>query len=299
MRLMLLRRVLGLSLIVASTACCGVSPPKSPLPTPQNAIDRIRATGSCGLGVQASAKIDHIGPNGRARGDLLLYAVAPTSLRMDVVSPFGVNLATLTSDGRKFALADLREHRFYTGPASACNIARLTSVSIPPSVLGGLLRGQPVLLKHEAPAISSSWDSHGYYVVTIESTRQAEQELHLAPHPADFDKPWSEQRMRLIDVTVRQQGVVLYHASLSDHAPAPMSKPRVDPDGIDPPVPPSGPECTAEIPRRIHVEVPGSDVDVLFNYDQVTWNPPIIDGLFAQAPVPGMTTTPVECADPR
>jgi hypothetical protein len=296
---MLVRRPIALAFIVCSTACCGVSPPKSPLPTPQAALDRVRATGTCGLGVQASAKIDHIGPKGRARGDLLLYAIAPASLRMDIVSPFGVNLATLTSDGQHFSLADLREKRFYVGKASACNIARMTTVSIPPFVLGGLLRGQPVLLKHEPVAVASAWNNDGYYTVTIKSTRQADQELHLAPHPDDWDKPWSEQRMRLLDVTVRQQGIVLYHASLSGHAPAVTAKPRVDPDGIDPPVPPSGPECNADIPRRIHVEVPGSEIDVLFQYDQVTWNPPIIEGLFQQVPVPGMLTTPVDCDDPQ
>jgi hypothetical protein len=283
---------------MACTAC-GVSPPKSPLPTPQAALDRVRATGTCGVGVQASAKIDHIGPKGRARGDLLLYAVAPASLRMDIVSPFGVSLATLTSDGQRFALADLREKRFFVGKASACNIARLTTVSIPPFVLGGLLRGQPVLLKHEPVAVTSAWNNDGYYTVTVTGTRQAEQELHLAPHPDDWDKPWAEQRMRLLDVTVRQQGVVLYHAALSGHAAAATAKPRVDPDGIDPPIPPSGPECNAEIPRKIHVEVPGSEVDVVFQYDQVTWNPPIIEGLFQQAPMGGFQITPVDCADPQ
>jgi hypothetical protein len=259
----------------------------------------VHATGTCGLGVQASAKIDHIGPKGRARGDLLLYAVSPASLRMDIVSPFGVALATLTSDGQHFALADLREKRFFVGRASACNIARMTTVSIPPFVLGGLLRGQPVLLKHEPTEMTSEWRKDGYYAVTIKSTRQADQELHLAPHPDDWDKPWAEQRMRLLDVTVRQQGIVLYHAELSGHAAAQTAKPRIDPDGLDAPVPPSGPECNAEIPRKIHVEVPGSEIDVVFQYDSVVWNPPIIDGLFQQQPPGGMQITPVECADPQ
>jgi hypothetical protein len=183
------------------------------------------------------------------------------------------------------------------GPASACNIARLTTVAIPPHVLGGLMRGQPTLLKHDPAAMTMAWDKGGYYVVKVAGTRQAEEELHLAPHPDDMNKPWQEQRMRLVDMTVRQQGIVLYHASLGDHSPAPMSKPRVDPDGIDPPIPPSGPECQAEIPHSIHLEVPGSDEDVIFKYDQVTWNPPVYDGLFTQQPPAGMGITPVDCRD--
>src|SRR5687768_12054031 len=111
------------------------------------------------------------------------------------------------------------------------------------------------------------WSRSGYYVIKIASTRSAEEEIHIAPHPNDFGLPWQQQRMRVVDVEVRQQGYVLYHAQLEDHQPAAMAKPRVDPDGIDPPLGVSGPVCAAELPRRIHVEVPGTDADVLFRYE--------------------------------
>ena len=53
---------------------------------------------------------------------------------------------------KQFALADLRDKRFYVGPAAACNIARLTSVPVPGHVLVDLLRGEAPVLKHDAPA---------------------------------------------------------------------------------------------------------------------------------------------------
>ena len=89
------------------------------------------ATFTCGDAVQANAKIDHFGTQGRVRADLMLYAARPAQLRMDVVSPFGVTLATLTSDGQRFGLTDLRDKVFYEGPARACNIARLTTLPVP------------------------------------------------------------------------------------------------------------------------------------------------------------------------
>jgi hypothetical protein len=251
-------------------------------------------------GVYASAKIDHFGKEGRIRGDLLLVATMPASLRMDIISPFGVSLATLTSDGAAFALSDLRDKRFYVGPATACNIARLTTVPIPPYVLVDLLRGQAPVLKQRASAeqsMSIAWNSSGYYVVKVLGTNSAEEEIHLAPTDADWNLPWQQQRMRVLDVTVAQKGVVIYHAEMSDHSSAPMSKPRVDADGIDPPVMPSGPTCTAELPRKIHVEVPSLQEDVQFRYDTVTWNPPLPTGMFTQQPQPGMPTTPVTCSD--
>jgi hypothetical protein len=244
--------------------------------------------------VQASAKIDHFGKQGRVRADLLMFAQTPANLRMDIVSPFGVTLATLTSDGSRFALSDLRDKRFYVGPASACNIARLTTVPMPGFVLVDLLRGQaPVLKRATEPTVA--WSGSGYYVIRVASTRDATEELHLAPHPDDFAKPWSEQRMRLLDVKVEQRGSVLYHAELADHRATTTAPARVDPDGVEPPLPPSGGPCNAEIPRRIHVQVPDQKADVLFDYEKVQWNPPLPGGTFTQPAPDSMPTENVTC----
>lgn len=269
------------------SAGCGTNPPASQVPDARAAIDRVHASQDCGLGIQASAKIDHFGQGGRVRGDLLMFALWPERIRMDIIGPMNVGVvATLTADDGRFALLDLREKKFLQGPASACNIARLTTVPIPGHVLVSLLRGEAPVLKHEPAAARLSWSKSGYYVVVIGSVNDAEEELHIAPHPDDFGKPWQEQRMRVRSVEVRQKGVTLYHADLDDHEPGKMASARVDPDGLDAPIPPSGPVCNAELPKKIHVEVPGKDEDVQFRYETVTWNPPVTEGLFTQ-PVPG------------
>src|SRR4029077_16513344 len=127
-------------------------------PTADAALGRMHATYGCGVAVQSNAKIDHFGEHGRVRGDLMLFAARPARLRMDVVSPFGVALATLTSDGARFAMADLREKAFFEGPATACNIARLTTVPVPGHVLVDLLRGEAPVLKHDGAAATMIWD---------------------------------------------------------------------------------------------------------------------------------------------
>lgn len=280
---------------------CGTPPPASQVPDARAALQRLHATQDCGLGIHAAAKIDHFGKGGRVRGDLLMFALWPARLRMDVIGPMNSGIvATLASDAQRFTLADLREKRFLFGPASACNIARLTTVPMPGHVLVSLLRGEAPVLVHEPQAATIAWSSSGYYVVKIASaTRNAQQEIHIAPHPADYKLPWDQQRMRLVDVEVRQEGYVLYHASLDDHRPAAMGKAQVDPDGIDPPLPVSGPMCQAELARRIHVEVPGKDEDVLFRYEDVTWNPPLTEGLFTQSPPPGLAVERVTCDDEK
>jgi hypothetical protein len=283
---------LGFSLLAA--ACGAVAPPASQLPDAAGAIARLRATGACETALKAKAKIDHFGEHGRVKGDLYMFAAVPARLRLDAISPFGVAVATLTSDGKNFALADLRDKRFYVGPASACNIARLTTVPLPGHVMVDLLRGQAPVLKHDSVG-TIAWSGKGYYVVTVPGTRGATEELHVVPRPDDLGKPWDAQRMRLLDVQVWQKGQLLYHAELDGHGTAPMSGPLIDSAGLDPPLAPSGPECEAEVPRRIHVEVPALGEDVMFRYDTITWNPPLPEGTFIQPPREGMPLVPVTC----
>jgi hypothetical protein len=287
---------LSLAASLAFATGCGTPPPASQMPNAREALNRVHASQDCGAGIHATAKIDHFGEGGRVRGDLLFFAFWPARLRMDIIGPLNSGVvATLTADDKKFALADQRDKRFLFGPAKACNIARLTTVPMPGHVLVSLLRGEAPVLKHEEPAATMEWSGKGYYVVHIPSTNSAEEEIHLAPHPKDFGLPWQQQRLRVVEVEVKQQGIVLYHAEMSDHAPAKMAAPQVDADGIDAPIPPSGPVCSAELPKNIHVEVPGKQADVLFRYEDVTWNPPLTQGLFTQEPVAGLRPERVEC----
>jgi hypothetical protein len=284
---------------LALSACHSIAPPPSQFPSAAAALSRMKATYACERGVKGEARIDHFSERGRVRGRVLLFAVRPDRLRFDVVSPppFGSIISTLTADAGRFALSDLRDHKFYEGPASACNIARLTEVPLEAHALVGLLGGQAPLLVHRDGDLQMQWSGAGFYAIRIPSTRGAFEEVRLTPNPADFAKPWSDQRLRVLDVRVLQQGAELYHASLDDYAAASTAPPLVDPDGLEPPVPPSGPACTVDVPRKIHIEVGEGDQDMLFRYDDVKLNPPLPSGAFAQ-PIPaGMEPLYVECSD--
>ncbi len=291
---------------LTGTLGCSKSPPPSQLPNAQAAIDRMRATTSCGNAIQANdVKIDQFSKQGRIRGTVSLFAERPDHLRIGVFAPV-VNtlIAELATDGTRFQLKDDRESRFYTGPATACNIARLTGVPIPGRVLVNLLRGLAPVVKHDAPGLAAptiEWSGSGYYVVRVAGTQETTQELHLTPRPDDWNKPWAEQRMRVLDVSVTQKGVLIYHAELEGHEVAPMAK-------VEPPTPEdialgqdatplSGPTCDAEIPMRIHVEVPSLEEDVLFRYDKVLWNPPLPMGKFILPTPQGMPAQEVTCEE--
>jgi hypothetical protein len=256
----------------------------------------MRATYACSRALTSEAKIDYFGEAGRIRTDLLYRVEVPSRLRFDVVSKFGATLSTLTADGREFSLLDLRAHQLLHGPANACNLARFTHVPVPPTALVQLLRGEAPVLVHSEGAASIAWES-GKYVVRIDSTRGAREEIHLAPSPADFSKPFSQQNVRVTYVGVSQLGVELYRAELVGHKPSKMALPRVDPDGIDPPEPPSGPECRAEVPGRVHLEVPDGNQDVILENLEVIQNPPAVAGVFQIEAPSGVVVRSSPCAD--
>jgi hypothetical protein len=263
-------------------------------PDANAALGRMHATYACANGVRGEAKIDHFSPKGRVRGDLYLIAVVPDRVRFDVVS-FGTTLYTLTSDGAHFEMLDVKDKQLLHGPASACNLARLTQVPVPGHALVALLRGEAPVLVHKPERASIAWDPGGFYRIAIESTREASQEIHLEIRPGDFDKPWNEQRVRVTDVLVRQAGVDLYHADLRNFDRADTAPPRVDPDGIDPTIAPIGPVCDAELPRSIRMRVPNTDEDVVFQYKEAKWNPPVVPSDFEQKPTAGVRSLFVTC----
>jgi hypothetical protein len=280
-------RALACAALGVGLAGCPPAPPASQFPTADDALGRMHACYDCALGVQGTAKVDLVAQQGRVKGDVYLFAVAPDRVRFDVVSPFGATIYTLTSDGRDFKLADQEQRTFFYGPATPCNLARFTQVPVPGHALVSLLRGEAPVLVHTKEAASIRWDD-GHYLLDLPSTRDAEEEIQIGVHPDDFDKPWQEQRVRVLGVKVVQQGIPLYEAELSDHKPVNTAPPRVDEEGIDDPVPPSGPQCTAEIPHSIRFVVEHTEDDVLFQYKdgEAKWNPPLIEGTFTQ-PVPG------------
>jgi hypothetical protein len=170
-------------------------------------------------------------------------------------------------------------------------------VPIPPAALGELLTGLAPILVHQPEQASLTWDD-GSYRLQIRSEVEATEEIRLLPRDEDWQRPWQEQRLRVIEVKVSQQGLLLYEATLEEHRAARLAPARVDPEGIEPDVPPSGPSCQAEVPRRIRFQVPGSGRDIVFLQSDVQHNPPLVPGLFEQAPVAGLRVRHSACAAP-
>ena len=284
----------SLWLAALALAGCGRPPPVSQFPTADAALARLHESQACSRGVSAEAKLDYFGPRMRLKGNVLYLASAPDRLRLDLFSSFGAVLSTLTADGKDFALFDPRAKRFFYGPANACNLARFTQVSLPPPVLVDFLRGDAPVLVHSPAGATVKWEG-GRYVVTIDSTRGAIETIELEPLPEDFAKPWAEQRVRVLSVEVTQFGVSLYKVELEGHERVATAGPRVDPDGLEPPLPPSGPVCDAELPRRIHIEVKSDGHDLVLGLHDLAHNPPLPAGSFVQPRPSGIRADYAPC----
>ncbi len=275
---------------------CYRSPPASRFPNAEAALSRMHASQSCSTGVSGEAKLEYFGDGGRLAGNLLYMAAAPEQVRLDVFSPFGATISTLTSDGRRFTLMDLRSKTFLSGPANTCNLQRFTRVPMPPHAFVQLLRGEAPVLVHARSGARIDWEA-GSYLVRIQSQHRAEQEIRLLPLEADYALPFAQQRVRVLGVKVRQAGAPLYEVELSDHAPAAMSVARVDPEGIDPPLPASGPQCTAELPRRLRFVVGSGEHDLTLVSREIAHNPPLPSGVFSAQPSPGYAVRDAFCSD--
>ena len=225
--------------------------------------------------------LDYFGAQGRVRAGALFVTARPERLRFDVVSPFGMTLSTVTSDCAVFALLDVPGKTFFTGEAVPCNLARFLRVPVPPHALVALLAGQAPVLVHQPGHATIAWDS-GRYVVRVAGAHGAREEMRLAVRPEDWPRPWEEQRLRLERVRVVQQGTVLYDVELDGHAPVRTARPSVDPDGMEPDVPPSGPSCEAEVPRRLRIVSEVSGEDVVLAHGELAHNPPTPEGTFQQ-----------------
>jgi hypothetical protein len=254
----------------------------------------MRAGVACSRGLTGEGTFDYFGDEGRIRAKSMYVVARPARLRFDVINPLGGVLSTLTSDGQTFAFSDLRERQFLIGPADECNIEEALKVPVPPEALVELLGGQAPILVHRPEQARLSWES-GAYLLRIDSEHAAAELVRLVPRDEDWDRPWQEQRLRVLEVQVSQRGLVLYDARLDEHRAAPTAPPRVDPDGLEADVPPSGPSCNAEVPRRVRFVVPGAGRDIVFVQGDVHHNPPITPGLFRQAPPAGVRVRRSSC----
>ena len=215
--------------------------------------------------LRAAAKVDHFANGGeRVRVKVNMLLARGGKLRIEADSPLGGSLATLTSDGAKFALLDVRANRYLTGPAKACNVARLIRLALPPDDIVAVLMGGAPL---DGTIKSVGWDpnSGGREVLTLSLPDGGEEIIKLDAR----DKRWDVMRAERHDAG----GHVLWRATNDNY------KDRGE----------------FRLPDVIDVEEPPHGADAEIKFRSLEPNVDIADDLFRLAPPEGLTPEPADC----
>ena len=292
------RRLFLAAFTLASIGCGSVAPPPSRMPDAQTAVARLDATYAQVSGIKGTAKIDYLGDKGRVRGDLLVLATAPASLRFGITANVIGGAGEVASDGIHFQAEDKANGKYLVGPAKPCNIARITQVPLPSDELVPMLWGMRPKIPGPIKCDSIDWDGDGYYKVMMSSAdgKSMAHELHVAPTPDTWDKPFGQQKMRLLGVLGWNADDLVYRVTMKDHQLAHTAAAMVgDEPGLDEDVPPSGPPVDVDVPRSIKVEVPSKKSDVIFTYGEAAVNPPLPEGVFQLQLAPGVPVERSEC----
>jgi outer membrane lipoprotein-sorting protein len=124
--------------------------------------------------VQGEAKANISTPEGSGKITQFIVAEAPDRVRLESISFFGDPIAILSSDGRQFALHDVKRNEFVQGEASAENVSRLLPLRLPPEELVSLVLGVPPLpAKPQAIALDVNEKDRGYEL-TVTDGEQTE-----------------------------------------------------------------------------------------------------------------------------
>ncbi|HEX9103365.1 MAG TPA: DUF4292 domain-containing protein, partial [Polyangia bacterium] len=165
-----------------------------PPPTADELMAALRARAEHFKTLRATAKVDYMANGGqRAKIKVNLLVARGGKLRIEADSPLGGALSTLTSDGNRFALLDVRENRFLQGPASACNVGRLTRLVIPPDdVVAVLMGGAPL----DGAIKGVAWDPNngGREVLTLALPDGGSEAIQLDARDKRWDVMRAERR---------------------------------------------------------------------------------------------------------
>lgn len=264
-------RAILLPLLALCLAGCPTPPPDHPITDAERALRLYGSLRGRARSMRAEAGVDHYGHEGRTHLRAMMLLVRPDHVRFDATTSFHATGAILTSDGRAFALLDLRDDRFLVGEPCGRNIARLLGVPLDAPDVATLLMGGSPIVAHRGAEVT--WDAAGYYRVLLRGRDGVTQEIHLGLRDGDEHVDPASQRTRLLESTVRTNGRLAWRATFDDY--------RIV-SGI-------------AMPYRVRFEEPRSETDVLLRFDSIELNPEIPDEAFTQRPPGGVRIEQVSC----
>lgn len=253
-------RLAPLALFGVLTACHPAAPVKradlAPLPAPEAALAELRAAGAKRQNLRALGRLTYFGEKGRVRLKAVLVADRPNRVRFETVSPLEQPLDVMTVDGSRLYL--LSKEKLAIGPATPENVARLLPFPMhPEELVDTLLGGVPTSARFTPSKIA--WNDAGdRWLLTLDGV--AGDSAVVTADPV---------RRVVVAMDLRDAGGnVRMGVTFEDFEVAGDS---------------------GELPRTIHVKMPGRDLEVDLKLKEVDVNVALDDALFTIVPPEGIT----------
>jgi hypothetical protein len=267
-------RLICFALLFVAAGCGRLPRPSFPIADASDALRVQRIALEPLTAFRAEARIDQREGARRIRGTVLMIVERPDRVRIDAMTRLGA-AATLTSDGERFALLDLREGRFFVGESCASNVARALGVAIAPAELVRFLVGDsPHFVSHTA----SIEPKRGGYRVELVGEDGRRQVIELALSAADVELAPEKQRPTLKSTTLYDaRGKRILRVTFAAHRPV-----RVG-------------EVEVVLPHEIRLEEAGRGSDIQLRYkavEPVAGAPP---GAFDQEPPSALRPEHLPC----
>jgi outer membrane lipoprotein-sorting protein len=257
------------ALLAVTSCCCGPGPVNGPasVPSADTLIAELRGHQAQLHSLRGATKMDYISPEGRTKVTVNLAVARPGRLRLEAENPIsGHTEGTLVTDGRTFALLDVRANRFLRGPALACNVARMTRIAMPPDDVALILLGSAPLLPHERAEVGYVSAGGGREVLTLHLRGGARERIAVSRRTRDV----VEAELQGAD------GRPIWRLAHEDFRSV----------------------GSVRLPRKTKFAEPRGKSDILIRYKDVEANAAIPDTVFTLAPPPGMVVNVVGCEDP-
>ena len=231
-----------------------------PLPTADAALDTLRQNGAQRRTIRAAGRATYYGEKGRVRVRMEVVAERADRFRVATISPFEQPIDVMTCDGQRLWL--LSKGTLRQGPATPRNVARLLPLPLEPSeIVDTLLGGIPTGAGFSAESIDRT--DEGLWRLAVLRDKGA-QRVILTVDPG---------RMVVIAAAIeRPVGKPYLNAVFEDFL-------RLDGGG--------------HYPEKIHMTMPGRDVDVRLKFRRPEFNVDVDEALFRMTPPPGQVVKPL------